>query len=477
MSIRVYNSLKKRKEEFREIDKGKVKIYVCGITPYNYPHIGNIRPPIIWDVIIRYLKHKGYKVKFISNFTDIDDKIIRAANNEKKNWKVMTKYYINSFFDIMSKLNVHRADYYPLASEHISEIIKMVKRLVEQGYAYEVEKNVYFSVKKFLKYGKLSGRHLSNLIARARIEVDSRKCNPMDFVLWKPAKPNEPSWDSPWGKGRPGWHIECSAMSIKYLGEHFDFHGGGCDLIFPHHENELAQSEAFSEKPFVNYWLHNEMITINLEKMSKSLGNSFLITDILQYYSGEVVRWYIASAHYRSAIDFNNTKLDEAKKTLKKITVAKENINFLKKYAQTEEIDTNKELIKKVILWRQKFYSSMDDDFNTPLAIVPLFAIVKEINNQFNKFNGGYLINKKDIELLEELFNNIVQIFGILEQNINEDVLNSEMTKFLLKIIIEIRENARLKKDWKTADYIRNLLNDKDIIIEDTPQGVNWKRK
>ena len=333
MTLRVYNTLTKCKEEFVPIEAGKVKIYVCGVTPYNHPHIGNARPFITWDVIKRYLEHTGYKVYHVQNFTDIDDKIINIANAEGVTWDVIANRYIVAYFEVMDKLNIRRADIYPKVSEHMAEIITIVETLVVKGYAYVVDGDVYYSIEKFAGYGKLSGRNIEDMQAGARVDVDERKNHPMDFALWKSAKPGEPSWDSPWGKGRPGWHIECSAMSLKYLGNNFDFHGGGSDLIFPHHENEIAQSEAFveEEQPFVRYWLHNGFITVNEEKMSKSLGNFFLVKDILEHYSPDVLRFFVLSTHYRSPLDFSDERLSEAQRSLERLRTAIENCNDLGK--------------------------------------------------------------------------------------------------------------------------------------------------
>ena len=331
--LKVYNTLTKQKEEFKPLVPGQVSIYVCGVTPYNHPHIGNARPFVTWDVIKRYFRHLGYKVKHIQNFTDVDDKIIRTANEQGVQWSDISDKYIKSYFEVMDKLNVQHADVYPRVSQTMPEIIDMIKVLVEKGYAYELDGDVYYSVEKFKGYGKLSGRKLEDMMAGARIEVNERKHNPMDFALWKAAKPGEPFWESPWGKGRPGWHIECSTMSLKYLGKTFDFHGGGSDLIFPHHENEIAQSQAYcgDENSFARYWLHNGFITINQEKMSKSLGNFFTVKEILDKYPAEVLRFFIVSTHYRSPLDFSDARLDEAASSLARLKNALDNLKELAK--------------------------------------------------------------------------------------------------------------------------------------------------
>ena len=343
--LKVYNTMTRSKEEFKPLKEGEASIYCCGVTPYNHPHIGNARPFVTWDVIRRYLAHKGYKVRYIQNFTDVDDKIIRTANEEGVKWSDISGRYIDAYFKAMDALNVKRADIYPRVSETIPDIIAMVQKLVDKGYAYAVDNgDVFYRVEKFAGYGKLSGRKLEDMQAGARIDVDERKEHPMDFALWKAAKPGEPSWDSPWGKGRPGWHIECSTMSLKYLGEKFDFHGGGSDLIFPHHENEIAQSQACigDEHSFAQYWLHNGFITIHNEKMSKSKNNFFTVKDILAEYPGEVVRFFILQTHYRSPLDFSDERLKEAQTSLNRLAQSKGFMDEL--LAKTGSSDTAKEL-------------------------------------------------------------------------------------------------------------------------------------
>ena len=317
-------------------------MYVCGVTPYNHPHIGNARPFVTWDVIRRYMKHVGYKVTYVQNFTDVDDKIINTSNGEGVSWDTIANRYIDSYFEVMDVLGVQRADIYPRVSTHIDDIIAMIQTLIDKGYAYELDGDVYYSVEKFEHYGELSGRTLDDMEAGARIEVDGRKKNPMDFALWKAAKPGEPYWESPWGNGRPGWHIECSAMSQKYLGTEFDFHGGGSDLIFPHHENEIAQSEGCSgQHPAVRYWLHNGFITINSEKMSKSLNNFFLVKDILEQYSPDALRYFLLSTHYRSPLDFSDERLEEANKSLERLSTAIENLLYLENVSQAHVMKLN----------------------------------------------------------------------------------------------------------------------------------------
>lgn len=480
MTVRVYNTLTRQKEEFVPKEPGKVSIYVCGVTPYNHPHIGNARPFITWDVIKRYLKHCGYQVHHVQNFTDIDDKIIRTANNEGVAWNVIAERYIASYFEVMDKLNVSRADSYPKVSDHITEIIDMVSALVSKGIAYEIDGDVYYSVEKFPDYGKLSGRNLDDMKAGARVDVDDRKQHPMDFALWKSAKPGEPAWESPWGPGRPGWHIECSAMSLKYLGESFDFHGGGSDLIFPHHENEIAQSEACTGcSPFVRYWLHNGFITVNEEKMSKSLGNFFLVQDILEHYSPEVLRFFIIATHYRSPLDFSDERLTEAGKSLDRLRTAVENCLELNKVGHGGSSDAALSLHKAAIRAQAEFCAAMDDDFNTALAISTLFGLAKELNVYYSAVTTGKASHDaQTYSAARDIYFELAEILGILVQERAGKLSGSDtLVNELMDVIIELRQQARQQKDWKTADQIRDRLNAIGIVLEDSPQGVRWKKR
>ena len=376
MSIKVYNTLTKQKEEFVPIHPGKANIYVCGVTPYNHPHVGNARPFVTWDVIRRFLEHEGYDVTHVQNFTDVDDKINNTANKEGVQWYDICNRYIDSYFEVLDKLFVRRAHVYPRVSEHIDDIIKTVQCLIDNGYGYVVDGDVFYSVEKFKYYGQLSGRNIEDMMAGARVDVDDRKHNPMDFALWKSAKPGEPAWESPWGPGRPGWHIECSTMSMKYLGETFDFHGGGSDLIFPHHENEIAQSEGCTGiHPFVHYWLHNGFITVNEEKMSKSLGNFFMVIDILEHYDPETLRFFIVSTHYRSPLDFSDARLTEAQKSLARLRQAQETLGELSEMLSAGPTAESLALREKVKELREAFMEAMRDDFNTALAISHMFAL------------------------------------------------------------------------------------------------------
>ena len=473
--LKVYNTMTRSKEEFKPLKEGETSIYCCGVTPYNHPHIGNARPFVTWDVIRRYLAHKGYKVRYIQNFTDVDDKIIRTANEEGVKWSDISGRYIDAYFKAMDALNVKRADIYPRVSETIPDIIAMVQKLVDKGYAYAVDNgDVFYRVEKFAGYGKLSGRKLEDMQAGARIDVDERKEHPMDFALWKAAKPGEPSWDSPWGKGRPGWHIECSTMSLKYLGEKFDFHGGGSDLIFPHHENEIAQSQACigDEHSFAQYWLHNGFITIHNEKMSKSKNNFFTVKDILAEYPGEVVRFFILQTHYRSPLDFSDERLKEAQTSLNRLAQSKGFMDEL--LAKAGSSDTAKDLAEKAAAYVQEFHEAMDDDFNTALAISQIFALSKDINIYYQDvMNKGAAFDSENFAKVAAAYKLMTGIIGIFEQ---EDAADDELAGKLMDLIINIRQDARKEKNWALADKIRDELKEAGVILEDTPNGVRWKK-
>ncbi|MEG6523918.1 cysteine--tRNA ligase [Desulfotomaculum sp. 1211_IL3151] len=484
--MQVYNTLTRAKEEFVPRDKGQVSMYVCGPTTYNFIHLGNARPLVFFDTARRYFIYKGYKVNYVQNFTDVDDKIINRAHEEKTDPLELAEKYVREYFVDADALNVLRADTHPKVSEHITEIIDLIKKIQQQGHAYAVDGDVYFAVRSFAGYGKLSGRTLEDMQAGARVEVDPRKKDPMDFALWKAAKPGEPSWDSPWGAGRPGWHIECSAMAEKYLGNGFDIHGGGFDLIFPHHENEIAQSEAACQKPFARYWMHNGFITVNQEKMSKSLGNFFLVREILDKFPADVVRWYLLSTHYRSPLDFDDEKLVMAGKGLERIKTAIRLLYEVMDLPINEGIDTQAEdVIEKIQTHKLEFEKAMDDDFNTALAISVFFELAKDINIYLSKLNGKLTPEAKEFldqaHALVKEFNSVLGILKedkmtgrlILEGNQTDDTL----TEGLIQLIIKIRRDARAKKDWATADAIRDGLKGLGIVLEDTPQGVRWKKQ
>jgi len=485
MTLRVYNSLTKQKEEFRPAEPGKVKIYVCGVTPYNHPHIGNARPFVTWDVIRRYLEYKGYDVYHVQNFTDVDDKIINAARAEGVTWDVIAARYTAAYFEVMDKLNIRRAHLYPAVSGHMADIIAMVGGLVAKGYAYAVDGDVYYSVEKFADYGKLSGRSLDDMKAGARVDVDERKRHPMDFALWKSAKPGEPSWESPWGRGRPGWHIECSAMSAKYLGHGFDFHGGGSDLIFPHHENEIAQSEAYAGGgPFVRYWLHNGFITVNEEKMSKSLGNFFLVKDILAHYPAEVLRFFILSTHYRSPLNFSDEQLAEAGRGLERLRAAVDNLKYLAGAAAARGVGpASQALLAAAEQAHRDFDAAMDDDFNTALAISVLHGLAKEINIYYSAVMAGKApLDSEALASVQAVYYGRADTLGLLVAERTgaggaEGPTDSATLAALLDLIVEIRQEARRKKDWAAADRIRDRLGELGYIIEDSPQGARWKKR
>lgn len=477
MAIRVYNTLTKQKEEFVPINPGKANIYVCGVTPYNHPHIGNARPFVTWDVIRRFLEHEGYDVLHVQNFTDIDDKIINTANKEGVEWFNICNRYIESYFEVMDKLNVRRAHVYPRVSEHIDDIIKTVQTLIDNGYGYVVDGDVYYSVEKFKYYGQLSGRNLDDMMAGARIDVDDRKKNPMDFALWKSAKPGEPSWTSPWGQGRPGWHIECSTMSMKYLGETFDFHGGGSDLIFPHHENEIAQSEGCTNcHPFVHYWLHNGFITVDNEKMSKSLGNFFMVIDILEHFDPETLRFFIVSTHYRSPLDFSDERLKEAQKSLGRLRQAQETLGELSEMMSAGATESSLVLRKKAVELRDAFMEAMRDDFNTALAISHMFALAKEINI-YNKevVDSQGKPDGKLVAILNDIFAEMCSIIGVLETKAAAAPAEAGDNKeaALVEMLIQMRQDARASKNYALADQLRNQLTAIGIVLQDTPKELN----
>ena len=474
MSIVVYNTKSQKKEEYIPIESGKASIYVCGVTPYNHPHIGNARPFVTWDVIHRYLDFKGYEVKHIQNFTDVDDKIINSAEKRGITWKELSEEFIAAYYESMDQLNVRRVQEYPKVSDHMQEIIQMVENLIVKGYAYEVDGDVYFSVESFERYGELSHRTLEDMEAGARVEVDERKGNPMDFALWKSAKPGEPSWESPWGKGRPGWHIECSAMSIKYLGDQFDFHGGGSDLIFPHHENEIAQTESCTGKhPYVKYWLHNGFITVNQEKMSKSLDNFFLVKDILELYSGEVTRFFLLSSHYRSPLNFSDEQMNEAKKGWDRLNKINQVLaGWEAKKSDMKEKADGSEFIEKMNQAFSEFDNAMADDFNTALALASLYEISKEINQKASLGN----VSQEELAVAKDVWGKMICVLGLFEaaEVVQEEVNTSE--KELMALLIEIREEARKEKNWALADRIRNDLLESGIQLIDSTEGVQWKR-
>lgn len=471
MTLKIYNTLTRKKEQFIPLEKGQVSMYVCGPTVYNYIHIGNARPFIIFEVVRRFLKYKGYKVTYIQNLTDIDDKMINKAKELKITVSELAEEYIREYFIDADLLNIGKADVHPRATEHIKEIIELVKGLEEKGYAYEIDGDVFFKVSKFKGYGKLSGQNIEELKEGARVEVDERKRDSIDFALWKRKKEGEPAWDSPWGEGRPGWHIECSAMAMKYLGKSIDIHAGGSDLIFPHHENEIAQSEAYTDQQFVRYWLHNGYLCLDNQKMSKSLGNIMKVRDISQKYQGEIIRYFILSAHYRNPFNFSEEQLQQAESSLQRLNNTIFNVKHLLKEGKFKKSkDKNDELIlEKRKENTQKFLEAMDDDFNTPVALSCLFGFAREVNIYLGSSSAK---NKEVLESILQFYQELaVEILGILKVFEPEENFAQEIKK-----LIEEREEARKKKNWIKSDQIRDQLKEKGVLLEDTPEGVRWKR-
>lgn len=468
--MKLYNTLTRKKEEFIPITPGEVKMYVCGPTVYNFFHIGNGRTFIVFDTIRRYLEYRGYKVKFVQNFTDIDDKMINKANEEGTTVKDIGDKYISEYYTDADALNIERATVNPRATEFIDDIIDFVSKLIEKGYAYEVDGDVYFNTKKFEEYGKLSGQSLEDLQIgasnRTSSAADERKKDPMDFAIWKAQKPGEPAWDCPWGKGRPGWHIECSCMAKKLLGETIDIHAGGMDLAFPHHENEVAQSEALTGKRFANYWLHSAYVNVNNQKMSKSLNNFFTARDILKEYDADVIRFFMMSAHYRIQINFSKELLDSAKASMDRLYNAVSNLeNLIEEVSKEEMNEEEKNYLDSLDKYRERYIQKMDDDFNTADALTVLFELSKDINTNIT-VNSSKELATKALELIRELGGPL----GILQKSTKGD-LESEIEE-----LIEQRQNARKNRDFALADKIRDDLKARGIVLEDTPQGVRWKK-
>lgn len=464
--MKIYNTLTRQKQEFVPIKEGEVKMYACGPTVYNYIHIGNARPLIIFDTLRRYLEYRGYEVTFVQNFTDVDDKMIKRANNEGITVKELSERFIDEYFKDAKALGVHAATIHPKATENIDAIIEIVKKLEDNGYAYNVDGNVYFAAKKFNEYGKLSKQPLEDLEAGARIDVNEAKKDAMDFALWKKQKEGEPAWESPWGMGRPGWHIECSAMVNKYLGETIDIHGGGQDLIFPHHENEIAQSECANSKPFANYWMHNGYINVDNRKMSKSLGNFSTVRDILAKYDGETVRFFMLSAHYRNPVNFSDTLMEQSKSAVERVYTCIDNLEFLlKNSVEREASDGDKEILEKLKGFKEKYITAMDDDLNTADAIAAIFDIVYMANTELSQEEAN---TKSVIEAILAMMHELGGVLGLFVKS-SEKSLDEEVEE-----LIEKRSKARAEKDWATADAIRDKLKEMNIVLKDTPMGVKW---
>ena len=466
--MKIFNTLTRRKEELKTIVPNELKVYACGPTVYNYIHIGNARPLCVFDTFRRYMEYRGYKVNFVQNFTDIDDKIIRRANEEGTDYKTVSEKYIEEFWTDAKGMNVREATVHPKATENIDEIINIVSTLIEKGYAYAVDNgDVYFSPKQFNEYGKLSHQPLEDLEAGARINIGEVKREPMDFALWKSAKPGEPYWESPWGHGRPGWHIECSAMVRRYLGETIDIHCGGQDLVFPHHENEIAQSECCNGVPFANYWMHNGFISVDNVKMSKSLGNFFPVRDVANEYGYEPIRYFLISSHYRSPINYSVDIIEQCKASLVRLYNCRESLDFALKNA-ADTVPADAEEIKKTLDGRrEQFIRVMDDDLNTADAITAVFELVKDINTKVITDAPS----KELVEYATNLFDELTGVLGLV-YNRKTESLDDEIEK-----LIEARTQARKDRNWAEADRIRDELKAQGIVLEDTPQGVKWDRE
>lgn len=461
--MKIFNTMSRRKEEFIPVDPNEVKIYACGPTVYNFIHIGNARPLCVFDVLRRYLEYRGYNVKFVQNFTDVDDKIIKRANEENSTFEEISEKYIKEFWTDAHGLNFKDATVHPKATENIDEIIEIIKTLEEKGYAYAVDGDVYYRTLKFKDYGKLSHQPIDDLQSGARIAVGDKKEDPLDFALWKAAKEGEPYWDSPWGKGRPGWHIECSAMNKRYLGNTIDIHCGGQDLIFPHHENEIAQSEAANGCMFSKYWMHNGYINVDNVKMSKSLGNFKTVREIADVYGYEVIRYFLISSHYRSPINYNLEIIEQCKSALERLYNCRESLDFAIKNAKTDIAD-DEEILALIDGRKEQFINSMDDDLNTADGIAAVFDLVSDINTKIINKDVSKNVCQKAADMFDELTGVLGLVYNRKSNDINDDI----------EKLIEERQQARANKDWATADRIRDELKAQGITLKDTPRGVTW---
>ena len=464
--MKIFNTMSRRKEEFVPVDPNEVKIYACGPTVYNFIHIGNARPLCVFDVLRRYLEYRGYNVKFVQNFTDVDDKIIKRANEENSTFEEISEKYIKEFWTDAHGLNFKDATVHPKATENIDEIIEIIKTLEEKGYAYAVDGDVYYRTLMFKDYGKLSHQPIDDLQSGARIAVGDKKEDPLDFALWKAAKEGEPYWDSPWGKGRPGWHIECSAMNKRYLGNTIDIHCGGQDLIFPHHENEIAQSEAANGCMFSKYWMHNGYINVDNVKMSKSLGNFKTVREIADVYGYEVIRYFLISSHYRSPINYNLEIIEQCKSALERLYNCRESLDFSIKNAKTDIAD-NEEILALIDSRKEQFINSMDDDLNTADGIAAVFDLVSDINTKIINKEVSKNVCQKAADMFDELTGVLGLVYNRKSNDINDDI----------EKLIEERQQARANKDWATADRIRDELKAQGITLKDTPQGVTWVKE
>ncbi|WP_078433089.1 cysteine--tRNA ligase [Metabacillus halosaccharovorans] len=464
MTIKLYNTLTRQKETFEPLEAGKVKMYVCGPTVYNYIHIGNARPAIVYDTVRRYLEYRGYEVTFISNFTDVDDKLIKAANELGEDVPTIADRFIDAYYEDVSALGCKRATIHPRVTENIDIIIDFIQALIDKGYAYEAGGDVYYKTREFKEYGKLSHQSIEELRLGNRIEVGDKKQDALDFVLWKAAKEGEISWESPWGHGRPGWHIECSAMAKKYLGDTIDIHAGGQDLTFPHHENEIAQSEAVTGKLFSKYWMHNGYININNEKMSKSLGNFVLVHDIIKEIDPQIVRFFMLSVHYRHPINFSQELLESTENAFGRLTTSYGNLKH-RKNSSNNLTENDQEWLDKINSYKEQFIKEMDDDFNTANAISVLFDLSKQANYYMQELNTSEEVIQAFLDQLDMLGNVLGVTFS------STDLLDEE-----IELMIEQRIQARKDRNFALADEIRDKLKDLNIILEDTPQGTRWKR-
>jgi len=478
MALRIYNSLTRKKEEFKPLNEGRVHIYVCGPTVYDYPHIGHAKSYVSFDVVVRYFRYLGYKVRYVQNITDVghlldtgEDRILKGAKREKIEPMELVERYTRAYFEAMDALNVQRPDISPHASCHIPEQIELVQKLLEKGYAYEVNGSVYFDVSKWPEYGKLSGRKVEDQQAGARVDVNPEKRHPADFALWKRAEPEHlMQWNSPWGKGYPGWHIECSVMSMKYLGETFDIHGGGMENQFPHHECEIAQSEAATGKPFARYWMHNNMVLVNGVKMSKSLGNFTTIAQALETYSGEQIRFFILQTHYRSPVDFSDEAIKAAGQGLDRLVTAYRNIDYAIQNAPNGDASERVSQLTKDTT--DRFKQEMDDDFNTPAAIGSLFEFAKEVNKLLVE---DKTLTRGSLNALQKTFKELAgDVLGILPQ---KEAVTEISVAPLMELLIDIRNDLRAKKEWDLADKIRDQLSKSGFLLEDSKEGTNWKYK
>ena len=491
MSLRIYNTLSGRVEEFVPLSPPEVLIYTCGVTVYDDSHVGHGRSLIVFDTFRRFLEHLGYRVRFVRNFTDVDDKIINRAKEECTDFMTIANRYIAAYYVDMESIGVRPADVEPRVTEHVQEIIGVIKRLIEKGFAYESGGDVYFSVRSFEGYGKLSKRSLEEMEAGARVEPSEKKRDPLDFALWKAAKAGEPSWDSPWGKGRPGWHTECVAMAFKHLGETIDIHGGGLDLVFPHHENEIAQAEAITGRPFARYWMHNGLVTVGGQKMSKSLGNYVTLREVYLRYHPDVLRLLVLFTHYRSPLDFSWEKMEETQRAYERLKSAVEDYEVLRNLKVVKGKGGTHPLYERVKEVEEAFFSALSDDFNTPEALSHVFSLVSELGKIKSRAYGEGRIEEEELSAYEfaskSLLNTMKKIFGLLEDLYPERDVKKTVKKELeagrvldeklIDVLVEVRSIAREEKAFRIADFIRDRLRELGIELEDTPAGTRWKKR